>query len=250
MRSRFAVPIGIAAASLIAVLIFSTSGRFQNCVEEGYKNATQGTLPKQITNFFIIRKRCVGDYVQLYANGIIALFTVILAGSTIGLWGVTRIAANAAKTAAGALPNVERAYVFLAAEFQHSRKPNAIPGTGDIIEVRFALKNHGRTPAIMRQINAEIRVVDQLPTAFRQIASDMPQGLVISGGETTDFLTHRQLIPAADWAAFPRRTRLLLFLGVIHYTDVFGKPHETGFCLDWDGSGFGPSPTDTLNYYK
>jgi hypothetical protein len=45
----------------------------------------------------------------------------------------------------------------------------------------------------------------------------------------------------------------LLFLGVVKYNDVFGDPHETGFCLEWDAiggqGGFSPSPTDTLNYY-
>ena len=115
------------------------------------------------------------------------------------------------------IPRVERAYVFLAAEFQHTRRPNAIPNTGDIVEVRFALKNHGKTPAIMRRINAEIRVVDQLPIAFREIASDMPPGLVISAGETTDFFTHMQLStrrrlggisPANAAAAVPRSSLL------------------------------------------
>lgn len=180
----------------------------------------------------------------------ISVYTLFLAIFT-GVIGVTAIVQiRYLRRATEHIPRVERAYVFLAAEFQHTRRPNTIPNTGDIVEVRFALKNHGKTPAIMRRINAEIRVVDQLPIAFREIASDMPPGLVISAGETTDFFTHRQLIPAADWAAFPRRTRLLLFLGVVYYTDVFGDPHETGFCLDWDGNGFGPSPTDALNYYK
>jgi hypothetical protein len=117
------------------------------------------------------------------------------------------------------------------------------------MEVRFALKNHGKTPAIMRQINVEMRVVNEFPTAFRQIANDMPQGLVISGGETTEFFPRRQLITAEDWIALPSRRRLLLFLGSIRYTDVFGVPHETGFCVDWDGNGFGPSPSEALNYY-
>ena len=52
-----------------------------------------------------------------------------------------------------------------------------------------------------------------------------------------------------EWNEVIRRERLLLFLGRVQYVDIFGDLHETGFCLEWHSDGFGPAPTETLNYY-
>jgi hypothetical protein len=157
--------------------------------------------------------------------------------------------ADAAKQSADHLPRVERAYVFLASEIRHRRTPNAIPETGDILTVEFAFKNHGKTPAILTKIEAEVRTVDDLPTEIRRQAIEMPPGLIIGGGETTQWLRARNLVAADDWLRAARRERLILFVGAVEYRDVFGKPHATGFCLDWDGNGFSPSPSEALNYY-
>jgi hypothetical protein len=180
----------------------------------------------------------------------IAAFTCVLAIGTLFLWDATKKSADAAKASAEHIPRVERTYVFLWHELKYRITPNAIPDTGDILEVQFALRNQGKTPAILRQINVDIRVMERYPTDFRQIASDMPPGLVLSADETTPFFPRRQLIPPDQWNSIRRRSQVLLFLGVVHYRDVFGEPHETGFCLEWDGRGFSPSPTEILNYHK
>ncbi len=179
------------------------------------------------------------------------ILTAVLVGSTIGLWTVTHTAANAAKSAAEALPNVERAYLFLASEFRHSQKPNAIPGTGDIIEAQFAFKNYGKTPAILTRIEAEVRTVTALPTELRERAVEIPPGLVIGSGEATPYFTARNLIVADDLPKIRTRERLVIFVGMVEYRDIFGKLHKTGFCVDRDplGNSFGPSPTQILNYY-
>jgi hypothetical protein len=140
--------------------------------------------------------------------------------------------------------------VFLWHELKHGRAPN--PLGGEVLTVQFALRNQGKTPAVLRQINVEIRLLDRAdgyPMTFRQIASDMPLGLVLSGDETTPFFPSRQLIQPEDWQKVMRRSHFLLFLGRVQYRDIFGDPHETGFCLEWDGNGFGPSPVEILNYY-
>jgi hypothetical protein len=162
----------------------------------------------------------------------------------------TERAAIAATTAAEHIPRVERAYLFLWHELKYKITPNAggaIPG--QILEVQFAFRNHGKTPAILRRIEADIRVVEAYPTTLREIATDMPSGLILSADEKTPFFPHRQLIQPEHWTDVQRRQRLLLFLGRVDYRDIFGNNHKTGFCFEWDGNGFTPSSTETLNYY-
>ena len=165
---------------------------------------------------------------------------------------VTNKAANAAKSAAEALPSVERAYVFLFHELRHRQTPNPLGGTA--LNVEFSLKNHGKTPAILRHISVDIRITDrpEYPTEFRAaaMADDMPPGFILGAGEQTPFFRRPYLITDAEWPEIRHRNHLLLFLGIVRYEDVFGKPHETGFCLDWDGQGFSPSNTEILNYHN
>jgi hypothetical protein len=162
-----------------------------------------------------------------------------------------RRAAVAARKSADHIPRVERAYLFLSAELKHRQMPNAIPDTGDVVEVQFAFKNHGKTPAIITKIEAEVRTVTVLPTELRERAIEMPPGLVIGSGETTPYFPARNLIVPDDLPKIRRRERMILFVGAVEYLDIFGSPHKTGFCLDRDpvGTGFGPSPTTILNYY-
>jgi len=185
----------------------------------------------------------------------LVVVTVFLVLATAGLGIATFIAAVAAKEAAQHIPRVERAYVFLWKELKRKQTPNAsgvLPG--DILEVQFAFKNYGKTPAIIKRIDVEIRVVASYPDEIRELALDMPPGLIISADETTVFLPIRRLILPEQWTAIRQmpRTSLLLFLGVVKYEDIFGSSHETGFCLEWDsigGDGFGPSPSEKLNHF-
>jgi hypothetical protein len=190
------------------------------------------------------------DAVAFYTL-VLCFFTGTLAISTIGLYQGTKDAAVSARIAAEHIPRVERAYLFLSIELKHKQTANAIPDTGDIVEVQFAFKNHGKTPAILTKIEAEVRTVTTLPTELRERAIEMPPGLVIGSGETTPYFPARNLIVPDDLARIRRRERTILFVGAVEYLDIFGKPHKTGFCLDRDpvGSGFGPSPTTILNYY-
>jgi hypothetical protein len=164
----------------------------------------------------------------------------------------THKTAVAAKEAAEHIPRVERAYLFLWHEIDRRITPNAIPNTGDILEVNFRFHNHGKTPAILRRIEADIRVVErnEFPTALRDVgATDMPPGLIISGGQATPTFPQRTLMSAERWREVTFQGHLLLFLGRVQYLDIFGDLHETGFCLQWFGDGFGPAATEALNYY-
>jgi hypothetical protein len=240
--------LAIALAGAIDLLGYSSCQQSPKYNSEAAK--TEKTYEKYCSTSsatFAVGLTEVGDFLHAHHDGInafstviIALFTVILGLFTISLSRSTRIAAEH-------IPRVERAYLFLWKQLPN--KINANPLGGDILEVQFAFRNEGKTPAILRQINVEIRVTDAYPTAFRQLATDMSVGFTLSSGQTSDFLKCRRLIHPEDWEAARQRKRVVLFLGVVKYKDIFGAPHETGFCLEWDGNGFSPSPTEKLSYY-
>jgi hypothetical protein len=86
------------------------------------------------------------------------------------------------------LQDIEGARIFVAENINYKRTPNAIPDTGDIVKVQFALKNHGKTLAILTKIEAEVRIVTELPTEIRKSAVELPPGLTIGSGETTPYI--------------------------------------------------------------
>jgi hypothetical protein len=240
----------IVAMVVVGVYAVYRSSVYQQCTADKAKQASyQQEYERYAT--LMIHVDCLGPFAHETHGPIVAVFTIILAGSTILLWISTRDTAIAAKVAAEHIPRVERAYLFLWKELKHKITPN--PLGGDILEVQFAFHNHGKTPAILRRIEVDIRVIERYPTTLREIAEDMPMGFALSSEGTTPFFPRRQLIKPEHWTNFKQRKCLLLFLGVVKYNDVFGDPHETGFCLEWDvisgQGGFSPSPTDTLNYY-
>src|SRR5580700_5890732 len=88
----FAFPVAIAIVFGFVCLTLSSSEGFQDCIQEGQRKTDQKSSQNQIADkimTFVIYKRCVGQYVEHNAEGIIALFTIFLASATLGLWVVT-----------------------------------------------------------------------------------------------------------------------------------------------------------------
>src|SRR5947209_2609410 len=86
---RFALPLGLAFAFAVSFLFVETSETFHECVEHAQYKAAQTPphqKPADITVSFSMHQHCWGNFVEKNADGIVALFTIILAGSTIGLW--------------------------------------------------------------------------------------------------------------------------------------------------------------------
>jgi hypothetical protein len=124
---RTATPylLGILLVCLVLWLLES-SQLFHSCVSEGENPAREEAPQDKISVFvseFWIYRRCLGVYVIERNAGITALFTVVLAVSTILLWIVTRTAAEAAKIAADHIPRVERAYLFMVVNGETIRHP-------------------------------------------------------------------------------------------------------------------------------
>ena len=105
-----------------------------------------------------------------------------------------------------------------------------------IMEVEFALKNDGKTPALLTDIVAYLDVLPTYPDCVKVTTKgEYPPGLIIAAGELAPYLKTNRLITEAESNDIDAKKSLLLFLGVVKYDDVFGKPHETGFC--WSGEG-------------
>jgi uncharacterized membrane protein YkvI len=85
---------------LIAVVfVVATSSTFQSCLKKEQYNSANQHLQGGPAEIVLIYRHCVGGFVHDNAEGIIAIFTIILALSTIFLWAVTRDLAKSSERA-------------------------------------------------------------------------------------------------------------------------------------------------------
>ncbi len=151
------------------------------------------------------------------------------------------IAAEAAKESAEALPKIERAYVFLdevkiegISSVVATNGPDGKQVSHRIIDVRFAFKNHGKTPAILKELFCEVRMCNDFSEAIYAKGTMFASGKIISAGEPEGFFTKSTVnAPEYETAKTNGKPKLLLF-GSIHYYDVLKQERETGFCWQCD----------------
>jgi len=186
--------------------------------------------------------------VTLYQKTIddpVALFTLVLAISTILLWFVTRKSANAARDAAEVLPATERPYVLIigggflqvSSEVTQDSRP----------VVLYRCGNFGKTPAIIENLRAGFtRNSNGQPDSPNRVEDT--HGLllarILKGGEEISPLW---VVCPDDWitgdVAVTRGENVLLvrqptttegeelFLRIIvNYRGAFTKGHETSVC--------------------
>lgn len=184
-----------------------------------------------------MRERCWGDFANQNANAIIALFTVALAGSTIGLWIVTGVAARAAKIAADHIPTVEGAFVYMllkgdtfAAELKMvpGEKPeNRFP------KVYVTLKNFGKTPAIIESGSARFRYISAGISRDGQSVPLLPNAVVGAGEERPPKPPIQIEIDLTEQEAryvTENKAKVVLF-GSLIYSDIW----NVEWTIDFDG---------------
>ena len=186
-----------------------------------------------------MRERCLGAFVNENANGIIALFTIILAGSTFGLWFSTN---QLWKSQGKELIATQRPWV----------KVNTIDPASDLVfengeataTLNVTVGNHGNSPGLRVRINAAIiasnernifRSQRNFARQFRQSAeTDMPE-LTSWRGEAIgmqviarmDAAELRRCQEIAARSNFP--VLMLSIIGCITYEFDFAKGwHQTG----------------------
>jgi hypothetical protein len=94
----------------------TSSPFFQQCISEASGNKGEQATKEgdsRVGSVIVVYVRCSGRFIDGHGGGLTALFTIVLAFSTVLLWIVTNKAADAAKTAAEHIPSVERAYLFV-----------------------------------------------------------------------------------------------------------------------------------------
>jgi hypothetical protein len=151
-------------------------------------------------------------------------------------------AANAAQDAAESLPRVEKAYVFVEIEHTAIQKIGAIGQTfidDSQIIVNILFCNHGRTPAIIREIVIYWGNEGSAPRAYHM---EIPLGSVITGNKP--FKRPLQIDT-------PKVENFFCW-GTITFEDIFRDTYTTGFHWHWDdwAECFEISNNDELNYYN
>jgi hypothetical protein len=188
-------------------------------------------------------------------DAIIAVFTVILAIKTSGLFVETaglrsaadkqagdmkesiaaaQRAAEAAQLSAKAAVSVEIPHVYIDnLEFQESGVGN-LAAQLQFPHVAISVKNYGRTPAFLGQLAAEMLIAPMLPDApdYSNTARDLPTGTVIEGSTSYDLPTARlfNAVPIETIKDIIAERTYVWIYGYIFYRDFLRNPHCLRFC--------------------
>jgi hypothetical protein len=214
----------------------------------------RGEGAQQTSEYWVV----FGHHLKI-TDSLVATFTfvLVLVGAVQGYWlwrtvSATEIAADSARRVAEALPKLERAYVFLSHCVCDDIASGLRAGPNGIAQckVHYGFKNHGRTPAILERHYVSVAFVEKgFPE--REPLFDLPGNVIMSAGqERKDSELDGKLV-ATDYGRARRGDGRLCFWGALGYRDVFGEPHETGFCSEWNfrEGRFVVSKTDELNYH-
>jgi hypothetical protein len=231
---RFSLPIGIALAFLFALVIVQSSEAFHDCIENAQYKASQTTHPKQLTDVpitFVMRERCWGDYAHRYSDGIIAVFTVILAGSTIALWLSThnlwKVTDDTLKHSEKTTQRELRAYIGI-----EPRGVKHLIGEDSLVG-HIAIKNYGKIPAknismftITDYFSDGSKFFSKIGDVYPSKTSLPPRAEMIFGTATVVKVDSIKAADDsdADWIGY------IFVYGKVTYTDELGTDGWTEFC--------------------
>jgi len=172
--------------------------------------------------------------------------------------------AEAAKKSADALPTLERAYVFLTVTDCNFRDALAWTSYDSPIggtryrtrprpSVQFKLENHGKTPAVIKELSISLvhwaQAPDELP--FRKIWYEMMWSEVLRPEAAADAVRSTDEVPLtpADVDLFNAGSLSFFFFGRVIYEDIFRKPHTTEWCWRYSQDrNFAPWGGEKHNY--
>jgi hypothetical protein len=182
----------------------------------------------------------------------VALFTLVLAASTIGLWGATiglflagKRQITVAQRNVDALINAENAYLFVKIKTETLSKIVATHGRWDKSEsmwsgdietpgLGYFFHNYGRTPALLKEISDQIIVAPSFPQPSEYVTrSKMPEELVIAPGKSSDIFAclMGQTFTVGDAVRFQKRQNAVWFYGYLKFDDAFGRRHQVDYRL-------------------
>lgn len=213
---------------LIAALFSGATGKICNESQSGQEQCAAYNLAL----FILIRIReflhSVENIITALATIAIAVFTWTLYKSSEKMWGVTKIAAEAAQLSAAVaertLTDLERPWLFLDAQtVRRLNSPGpAVPIPNDWV-IKLHWKNVGRTPALIDACEFEIAprsTLPEWPIYTGKALLTCPATVATS----EEFETN-EVGPAL------RSNEELVVFGRMIYRDLGNRRHETGFAI-------------------
>jgi hypothetical protein len=213
--------------------MWTCSFRVHQAASDGHKNPDQQKPNSRWYSSWLLMSRWISRLI----DDPVALFTFVLAISTILLWRETKrlakgaeaqsdhieVTANAAKTSANVavttLRDLERPYVFVS-----NLEPVTQPAGPHL---RLDLSNYGRTPAVMRKLTLRLRLVSSLDEQ-EKIFDKTDERLiskVIGASQSIERLRFAvSWIDESSVNALTWSTLLAYVDIVIWYDDVFDNP--------------------------
>jgi hypothetical protein len=151
-------------------------------------------------------------------------------------------------------PRLERAYIFATVLF-NGDSLHHVNESDMRCDMRVEFVNHGRTPAVVLRIVADVSIGTAAPQKLpktEEWQNLILPGTVIPPGKKEDVLTFK-IVNGREIASLDKPTKWLYLLGRIEYEDVLGKPHTTSFCWQYGAIGIGRdgptiAPNTPLNY--
>jgi hypothetical protein len=168
----------------------------------------------------------------------IASFSAILGVFAIGLARSTQIAADAAKLTSQVAVGAERAHFFVHIETENivgtisqASKGAAAPKE----RPPAALKNHGKTPAMIRELSHGVVVAPDLPENPKyQAVSQLPVDILGAGEKTPPIqVIDLPRLTSNDIASIEELFNNFWFYGIVVYDDIFGWCRTLEFVLQY-----------------
>jgi hypothetical protein len=223
------------AAAIVFVAVFllieQTSPFFQSCVGQESSDASNHAGKESysgVGSVVTVYIRCSGRFIDGHGAGITAFFTIILAVSTILLWGVTNKAAEAAKVAAEYIPTVEGAHVYVVIKKDEIFEQVQLIGKGAVPpnftpQIRVALKNFGKTPAFIESFNARLSYVSTKKPVSGFEARIQPNTIIAADDETEPpLVVSAPELSKTDADTIWRAAAHLILEGTFVYRDILG----------------------------
>ncbi|MCH8096877.1 MAG: hypothetical protein IID53_07345 [Proteobacteria bacterium] len=167
-------------------------------------------------------KESMTDWWLMIFSGTIAVFTIVLAFSTIGLWISThRMARHGVAS--------ERAYITMS----HRPPGLLLHGLSGQMQVTIQVRNAGRTPATISNLVISVKVLPNgtpLPEEpdYGQEQDEPTAKAFLATGDSFD-QTRPLSVSSSEMTEVKRRSKILYALGYVDYIDQFGQRHPSGY---------------------
>jgi hypothetical protein len=204
--------IGIAVAGIIFWIGWTTPS-LKQCLQEAYYNNPQQPLQEYVSNLYgslLGYRLCVGNLVHANGDGIIAIFTVVLAIATWFLWRAARDLVQEVRTNGSNQTTMVKTAIDAAIEsnrlsrelFVSSERPWVLVDhvqaksalvfdeTGAHLDFDLNLRNTGKSPA--RNVTVEARLYPMSPSLFD--SGDEKNAFVLSAEDSKTYAPKSRMV--------------------------------------------------------